>query len=752
EAATDLRELGRLDEAEAAYQEVLQGKPHHFGALFGLGYVARRRGDRAAAVAWFQAAATADAPNTDARISLASAFRDLAEFEVAEQICLHVLDTFPAYSKANTELGHIARGRGKRAEALAYFKAAVELNESNVSTNLELAAELKEHGRYEEARYIVERVLQAEPANMRAWMQRAYINRHAGNREAARDEFYQISEYYPGLAQPLVDLAIEERALGNNRQAEQLLKRILETQPDHLPALAQLAEGARLCEDFETSLCLYKRAIELHPQNIWLYVHAAQCLDNLGEHIAAFELLDLAISRFGTQWQIVSKRAQLLKRAGRNHEARALVEDAHKNNPHNFEIWSACVRFDLLFGDLAAAAQKLQNFSTDLVLQNSQLHVLLGQLAEAQFNFEGAMHHYGISTKLHPQNRSAQADMFRVCLLSLRTEEARSHLEQWTRLGTMPVNAQGRTTNLSQSAMGQIYDEFVLDKASLEQLTDIQKLPPKDRIAPLRSMLASNPDYTPAAIQLIVALRQTNSFCITQFVTSDKTARIIPRAIIQYWDSPEPPSDIRLLMQTWRDKNRDCQYQLFDDKTAKEFLAEHYSTDVLRAYKRATHPAEKADLFRLAYLYANGGIYVDADDRCVGPLGEVLPFHAELIVYQEDYALGGLAVGTLGNNFLAAAPKNAVIGRALELATQALNMGDTDVVWLKTGPGLITRAFAQTAANTLLKPSAWLKGVVILERAQLSHASAFHCFATYKQAQHWSKQQYDNTGSPKTSQ
>ena len=159
----------------------------------------------------------------------------------------------------------------------------------------------------------------------------------------------------------------------------------------------------------------------------------------------------------------------------------------------------------------------------------------------------------------------------------------------------------------------------------------------------------------------------------------------------------------------------------------------------MRAYQRAENPAEKADVFRLAYLYAQGGVYVDADDRCLAPISSVLPSHVTLAVYQEDYALGGLAIGTLGNNFLAAAPNNAVIGRALELATEALNRGDTEMVWLKTGPALITRAFAEIASKTPLKLGAWLENIALLERRQLSQFAAIHCFTAYKKTQrHWS--------------
>ena len=88
-----------------------------------------------------------------------------------------------------------------------------------------------------------------------------------------------------------------------------------------------------------------------------------------------------------------------------------------------------------------------------------------------------------------------------------------------------------------------------------------------------------------------------------------------------------------------------------------------------------------------------------------------------LFVYQEDF-------GTLGNNVIGAAPQHPVIGRALDLAVAAVGRGDRDILWLSTGPGLLTRAFAQTLASTPLVWAAWLDQIVVLDRRKLRHAVA----------------------------
>jgi hypothetical protein len=59
EVAQDLRELGRLNDAEATHRRVLPDAPDQVRALTGLGQLQRQRGDRVATLASFGAAAAA---------------------------------------------------------------------------------------------------------------------------------------------------------------------------------------------------------------------------------------------------------------------------------------------------------------------------------------------------------------------------------------------------------------------------------------------------------------------------------------------------------------------------------------------------------------------------------------------------------------------------------------------------------------------------------------------------------------------
>ena len=91
-------------------------------------------------------------------------------------------------------------------------------------------------------------------------------------------------------------------------------------------------------------------------------------------------------------------------------------------------------------------------------------------------------------------------------------------------------------------------------------------------------------------------------------------------------------------MTSWQDLNPAYTWTCFDDEKAKVFLEEEFGGEVLTGYERAPIPAQKADIFRLAYLVALGGVYADADDRCLAPIDSFLRRDATLVVHQETTA------------------------------------------------------------------------------------------------------------------
>ena len=239
-----------------------------------------------------------------------------------------------------------------------------------------------------------------------------------------------------------------------------------------------------------------------------------------------------------------------------------------------------------------------------------------------------------------------------------------------------------QSLNLSQTFIGQLLDEFALDQPLLEQLRKARALPVASRIGAIRGLVAKYPDHTPSAIMLLIAMRQAGLLVGSNGFLPQGTFHQIPQRIVQYWDDPEPPSDVLELMHSWPDRHPEFEYVGVNDESAQEFLIKYGLSNALKAYRPARQPAQRADIFRLAYLFIKGGFYVDADDRCLMHLSSFIPHDAEFVAYQEDY-------GTLANNFIGVVPQHPVIGLALQRGTDAVNRGDADSPWLSTGPGLL---------------------------------------------------------------
>ncbi len=93
------------------------------------------------------------------------------------------------------------------------------------------------------------------------------------------------------------------------------------------------------------------------------------------------------------------------------------------------------------------------------------------------------------------------------------------------------------------------------DSSLLHELKTIRQLPIAQQLPPLREIVKNNPDYTPAAIFLFIALRQAGLLKGRVDTTGAENGPI-PRRIVQYWDETKPPEDIRALMNSWRERTR----------------------------------------------------------------------------------------------------------------------------------------------------------------------------------------------------
>jgi tetratricopeptide (TPR) repeat protein len=726
EVAADLRELGRFDEAEARYRAVLVLEPNSAYARMGLGHCARHRGDRHASLALFQAA-IADAPHENwARLEAAADLRELGRLDEAEATCREILAIDPGNAFGLLGLGHCARARGDRATAMAHFQAAAQAAPDEPWGWIEVAFEQREAGEIEAARQTARAVLTRHPHQLQAMLSLAHTERAAGQHAAALAAFEHAHRAYPEQEGILVDMALEERHLGNQANCDQYLEQALTLDPGHITALSCSAEQALIAGDIETAHAVYQKAASTQPGELTFQLGLQETLAAMGQTDAALAGLEKLEEKFGPAPLLRVKRIRLLREAGYYPAALRLARQATTDAPQSFWLWVERLHTEMLVGEGAAIEACLRDMPATNMQERATRRRFAGALAENHWRLEEAVRHYEAAAMLNPEDSGVQYSLLRTKILLKDLAGARVNLRNACALDAHYVRLRGRSLNISQTLYGQILDDYCLDQDMALALAQLEPLPPAQRAIALRALMRDNPDNTAAAISLVVALRQSGAL----HYRASGQGGAIPKTITQFWDSETPPRDVVEIMASWAALNLDYTVTRFNDASADAYLATHCPESVRLAYRRVREPAQRADLFRLALLVTEGGVYADADDRCLKPVNAIIPADASLVLYQEDQ-------GTLGNNFMAAAPRHPVLETALRMAVAAMNRGDADIVWLSTGPGLLTRAFGQVlAANPALAPTA---GTAVLDRRALYQAVGVHCTAGYKNIdRHWS--------------
>jgi hypothetical protein len=113
-----------------------------------------------------------------------------------------------------------------------------------------------------------------------------------------------------------------------------------------------------------------------------------------------------------------------------------------------------------------------------------------------------------------------------------------------------------------------------------------------------------------------------------------------------------PPENSKPIVDSWINLNPDYTWMFMDDSRCNRFIQDNFSKDFVDMYNSLPIPVMKADVWRVAVVYAYGGIYSDMDCRCLKPISTWLNPDDELIVGVE------VDNGSLLNYVFAAKPKH----------------------------------------------------------------------------------------------
>lgn len=149
---------------------------------------------------------------------------------------------------------------------------------------------------------------------------------------------------------------------------------------------------------------------------------------------------------------------------------------------------------------------------------------------------------------------------------------------------------------------------------------------------------------------------------------------MISKNIFQTWKTKKVSDEFFALMDTWKAKNANYQYQLHDDEECLDFL-KSFDRMVYRSYLRILPGAFKADLWRYCVLFEFGGFYCDVDTICLGGIDEIL-FEDTNFVAAVDLN-PGLLKHNLFNAFIGAERGSRIMQNCIERIVENVSRNTT---------------------------------------------------------------------------
>jgi hypothetical protein len=146
---------------------------------------------------------------------------------------------------------------------------------------------------------------------------------------------------------------------------------------------------------------------------------------------------------------------------------------------------------------------------------------------------------------------------------------------------------------------------------------------------------------------------------------------MIPNTLWQTWKTKEIPISLKQQCDSWVFSSPQLSKNLFNDSECDKFILDNFGEEVHMLYISLPQPIMRADFWRVAVVYVNGGYYADLDITCNKPLSSFMDISAKAVFMRE--------LNNIANFFFGAEPKHPVLKLALDyMIEEARSITDKD--------------------------------------------------------------------------
>jgi len=267
QAALAHHQAGRLPQANAIYQQILQVTPNHPDALHFSGLIAHRAGKNEIAIGLIRKALSFRPDYIDAHYNLGIVLQEQGKLDDAAASYRRALTLDPDYADAHNNLGNVLKDQGQQDEAIASYRRALTFNSGYADTHNNLGNIFREQGRLDEAIASYRRALTLKPDYTDAYNNLGNVLQEQGELDEAVASYRRALALKPDYVDAHYNLGNVLQKQGKLDDAVASYRRVLVFKPDYAEAHKNLGNVFQEQGQLDKAVESYHQTIKLDPKN-----------------------------------------------------------------------------------------------------------------------------------------------------------------------------------------------------------------------------------------------------------------------------------------------------------------------------------------------------------------------------------------------------------------------------------------------------------------------------------------------------
>ncbi len=288
-AALDHHNAGRLADADALYQSILDTEPDHADATHLRGVIAFQDGRLDEAEAMVRRAIEIDGGVALYHANLGRVCKAAGRPEQAAAALRLALELEPANAQVLSDLGGALADRGAWQDAVACWRRALDLEPDLAEAHYNIGLAMREQDRTDDAAASFQRAVAADPAFANAHLALGLAHQDQGRRDEAAASYRRAIEINPGDVEALANLGNVLRAEGRLDEAVAAYERALAGAPERAEIHSNLGVALQERGALDAALASYDRALGINPDDAETHRNRAQALLLAGRFAEGWE-------------------------------------------------------------------------------------------------------------------------------------------------------------------------------------------------------------------------------------------------------------------------------------------------------------------------------------------------------------------------------------------------------------------------------------------------------------------------------